>query len=159
MEAARKNMSTETEMISIVDDDESMRSAMKTLIESIGLSVEAFPSAKDFLNSGRAQLSACLILDLRMPGMSGLELQRRLTAGGCPLPIIFVTAHYSETERAKAMEAGAVGFLSKPFTEKDLFSAISLSLAKYRDFADYGAWDADQTSAGKRGEDTCGSFN
>jgi FixJ family two-component response regulator len=122
-------MATETGMVSIVDDDESMRSAIKTLIESIGLSVEDFPSAEDFLNSGRSNVSACLILDLRMPGMGGLELQRRLAAAGCPLPIIFITAHYSEADRASAMEAGAVGFLSKPFSENELFRAISLSIA------------------------------
>jgi FixJ family two-component response regulator len=122
-------MATETGMISIVDDDESMRTAIKTLIESIGLSVEDFPSAEDFLNSGRSEVSACLILDLRMPGMGGLELQRRLAACGSTLPIIFITAHYSEAERAKAMEAGAVGFLSKPFSDDALFNAIRSCLA------------------------------
>jgi FixJ family two-component response regulator len=131
MEAGRKDMATETGMISIVDDDESMRTAIKTLIESIGLSVEDFPSAEDFLNSGQAQVSACLILDLRMPGMGGLELQRRLAARGSTLPIIFITAHYIEAERARAMEGGAVGFLSKPFNEDALFSAINLSLANH----------------------------
>jgi FixJ family two-component response regulator len=151
MEAGRNNMATETGMISIVDDDESMRTAIKTLIESIGLSVEDFPSAEDFLNSGQAQGSACLILDLRMPGMGGLELQRRLAACGSTLPIIFITAHYNAAERARAMEGGAVGFLSKPFNENALFSAISLSLAKYRGFGDGAAWDADQTRADKRG--------
>jgi FixJ family two-component response regulator len=144
-------MSTETGMISIVDDDESMRSAIKTLIESVGLSVEDFPSAEDFLASGRSEVSACLILDLRMPGMGGLELQRRLAARRCPLPIIFITAHYNEAERARAMEGGAVGFLSKPFNEDALFSAINLSLANRRVFGDGAAWDADQTRADKRG--------
>jgi FixJ family two-component response regulator len=145
MDAGEKNMATETGMISIVDDDESMRTAVKTLIESIGLSVEDFPSAEDFLSSGRSQVSVCLILDVRMPGMGGLELQRRLADSGRPLPIIFITAHYSEAERARAMEAGAVGFLSKPFSEDALLNAISSSLAARRDFADSSANDADQS--------------
>ena len=137
-------MAAETGMIAIVDDDESMRTAVKTLVESVGLAVEDFPSAEEFLNSGRSQVSACLILDLRMPGMGGLELQRRLAASGSPLPIIFITAHYSEAERAKAMEAGAVGFLSKPFSEDALFDAISSCLAARRGFGDGASCGVDQ---------------
>jgi FixJ family two-component response regulator len=136
MEAGRNSMATETGIISIVDDDESMRTAIKTLIESIGLSAEDFASAEDFLTSGRSQVSTCLILDVRMPGMGGLELQRRLAACGRSLPIIFITAHYSEAERARAMEAGAVMFLSKPFSEDVLFKAISSTLAGRGDLAD-----------------------
>jgi FixJ family two-component response regulator len=128
MGAEEKNEAAETRVIAIVDDDESMRSAIRSLIESIGLSVEDFPSGEEFLNSGRAQVSACLILDLRMPGIGGLELQRRLADRRCPLPIIFISAQYSEAERARAMEAGAVGFLSKPFSEDALFEAIGSSL-------------------------------
>ena len=124
-----ENTVAESARISIVDDDESMREAIKTLIVSMGLSVEEFSSAEDFLNSGRFQDSDCLILDVRMPGLNGLELQRRLAADNSRVPIVFITAHYSEEERARAMEAGAVDFLSKPFTEKELLKAIRASLA------------------------------
>lgn len=115
--------------ISVVDDDESMREAIKTLIGSMGLSVEEFSSAEEYLNSTRSQDSDCLILDVRMPGLGGLELQRRLAADNSRVPIIFITAHYSEEERKRAIEAGAVDFLSKPFTEQELLKAISASLA------------------------------
>jgi len=122
--------------ISVVDDDESMREAIKALISSIGLSVEGFSSAEDFLNSGRSQVFDCLILDVMMPGLSGLELQQKLRADHQLMPIIFVTAHYSEKERTRAMEAGAVDFLSKPFTEQELFFAISASLSMSKKIAD-----------------------
>ena len=122
--------------ISIVDDDESMREAIKTLIRSIGLSVEEFSSAEDFLYSGRSQVVDCLILDIRMVGLGGLELQRRLAADNRRIPIVFITAHYSEEERTRAMEAGAVDFLSKPFTEQELLNAISASLAIDKEVVD-----------------------
>jgi len=133
MNRGEKNLAAETGMIAIVDDDESMRTAVRTLVESVGLTVEDFPSAEEFLSSGRSREPACLILDLRMPGMGGLELQRRLVASGCRLPIIFMTAHHSEAERARATAAGAVGFLSKPFSEDALFDAISSSLGIVRE--------------------------
>ena len=127
-----KNTVTEGARISIVDDDESMREAIKTLVGSMGLSVEDFSSAEDFLNSGRSQVCDCLILDVMMPGLSGLELQQRLRADNHLVPIVFVTAHYSEKERTRAMEAGAVDFLSKPFTEQELLNAIGASLAIHK---------------------------
>ena len=123
------NTVAEGTRISIVDDDESMREAIKTLMGSLGLSVEEFSSAEDFLNSGRSQVFDCLILDVRMPGLGGPELQRRLAADNCPVPIVFITAHYSEEERTRAMEAGAVAFLRKPFSEQELLEAIDASLA------------------------------
>lgn len=123
------NLTVEGARISIVDDDTSMREAIKTLIVSMGLSVEEFPSAEDFLDSGRSQDFDCLILDVRMPGMGGLELQRRLATEKQPVPIVFITAHYSEVEHAKAVEAGAVDFLTKPFSEQELLNAITASLA------------------------------
>jgi FixJ family two-component response regulator len=123
------NMIAEGARISIVDDDESMREAIKTLIGSMGSSVEEFSSAEDFLKSDHCDLCDCLILDIRMRGMSGLELQRRLTAANRLVPIVFITAHYSEEERSRAMGLGAVAFLSKPFTEKELLTAIGTSLA------------------------------
>ena len=131
-----KNTVAEGARISIVDDDESMRDAINTLGESMGLSVEEFSSAEDFLNSGQSQVCDCLILDVRMPGLSGLELQRRLAADNCPVPIVFITAHYSEEERTRAIAAGAVDFLSKPFTEQELLKAIDASLAIHKKTAD-----------------------
>jgi FixJ family two-component response regulator len=132
------NMIAEGVRISIVDDDESMREAIKTLIGSMGSSVEEFSSAEDFLKSDQCDLCDCLILDIRMRGMSGLELQRRLTATNRLVPIVFITAHYSEEERSRALGLGAVAFLSKPFTENELLTAIGTSLAidKGRDDSD-----------------------
>jgi FixJ family two-component response regulator len=127
--------------ISVVDDDESMREATKALIDAMGLSVEEFSSAEAFLNSGRSQAFDCLILDIRMPGLSGFELQRRLAADDCAVPIVFMTAHYGEEVRTKAIGAGAVDVLSKPFTEQELFNAIRKSLAIDKKRAD-GSDDA-----------------
>jgi FixJ family two-component response regulator len=122
--------------ISIVEDDASMREAIKTLIGSMGLSVDEYPSAEDFLSSSHSQAD-CLILDVRMPGMSGLELQRRLVADNRHVPVVFITAHYLDKEqRTRAMEAGAVAFLNKPFTEQELLNAISASLTINKKFAD-----------------------
>ena len=118
--------------ISIVDDDESIREAVKGLIVSMGLSAEDFSSAEAFLNSGCSRSCDCLILDVRMPGLNGLELQRRLAADHCPIPIVFMTALYVEDVRKKAMEAGAVDILRKPFTEKELLNAIAKSLAMHQ---------------------------
>ncbi|HXQ69235.1 MAG TPA: response regulator [Pyrinomonadaceae bacterium] len=115
--------------ISIVDDDASMREAINTLISSIGFNVNEFLSAEDFLKSDRFEDFDCLILDVRMPGLDGLELQRRLIAANNNIPIVFITAHYSEEQRRIAMDAGAVAFLRKPFTEEELLNAIDASLA------------------------------
>jgi two-component system response regulator AtoC len=112
-------------LISIVDDDESIRKATKRLLESVGLQVEDFASAEDFLSSGRPEDSVCLILDIRLPGMSGLELQDELGTAGVEVPIIFITAHGDSQTRAQALEAGAADFLQKPFTEKALFKSIN----------------------------------
>ena len=124
-----ENKMTESTRISIVDDDASMREAINTLISSLGLSVDEFLSAEDFLKSGQFHVFDCLILDVRMPGLDGLELQRRLIAASINIPIVFITAHYSEDQRRIAMEAGAVAFLRKPFTEQELLNAIDASLA------------------------------
>jgi len=123
------NTVAESTRISIVDDDASMREAIKTLINSIGLSVDEFSSADDFLKSARSEVFDCLILDVRMPGLDGLELQRRLAAANIAIPIVFLPAHYSEHQRRKAMDAGAIAFLRKPFTEQELLNAIDASLA------------------------------
>jgi DNA-binding NtrC family response regulator len=117
-------------LISIVDDDESIRKATKRLIESVGVRVEDFASAEEFLSSGRPDKSSCLILDVRLPGMSGLELQSHLRTSDSKVPIVFVTAHGDAAVRARALEGGAVDFLQKPFTEKALFKAINFFAAK-----------------------------
>jgi DNA-binding NtrC family response regulator len=111
-------------VISIVDDDESIRKATRRLIESVGLVVEDFGSAEEFLLSGRPNESSCLILDVRLPGMSGLELQQQLLKDHAGVPIIFITAHSEADVRAEGLKAGASDFLQKPFTEKALFKAI-----------------------------------
>jgi len=124
-----ENTMAKSTRISIVDDDASMREAINTLISSIGLNVDEFLSAEDFLKSGQFHVFDCLILDVKMPGLDGLELQRRLIASSINIPIVFITAHYSEDQRRIAMEAGAVAFLRKPFTEQELLNAIDACLA------------------------------
>ena len=116
-------------LVCIVDDDESIRKATKRLIQSVGLAVEDFASAEDFLSSGHPQDSACLILDVRLPGISGLELQGLLRASDLQVPIVFITAHGDSQVRIKALEGGAVDFLQKPFSEKALFKAIGSFVA------------------------------
>ena len=119
---------TEIPVISIVDDDEAVREAIESLMKSVGYVARVFPSAMDFLESGQAVDTGCLILDLQMPGMSGLELQSRLVASKSEVPIIFISAHSDAEVRARALEAGAVGFLKKPFSEDALLTAIKSSL-------------------------------
>src|ERR1700740_2613831 len=104
-------------LIAIVDDDESVQSALQDLIESDGLSTSCFGSAEQFLDSGARHQAACLIADIRMPGMSGLELQAKLKAERCRIPIIFITAHGDAGMRIQAMREGAVEFLGKPFDD------------------------------------------
>jgi FixJ family two-component response regulator len=114
--------------ISIVDDDESMRESIKTLVELDGFSAEIFASAEEFLLSNHSREPACLILDIDMPGMSGFELQSLLTGDNRLIPIIFVTARYSEEVRVRAIEAGAVDYLQKPFSDKALLNAVNSAL-------------------------------
>src|SRR5262245_23881649 len=115
-------------LISIVDDDDALRNSLDDLIRSIGLRTQDFRSAEAFLSSPQARDTACLILDVRMPGMSGLELQRQIVAANWRLPIIFITAHADDDARERALEAGAVAFLYKPFREEDLLNAIDAAL-------------------------------
>src|SRR3954453_3356540 len=107
-------------MISIIDDDPSFRDATRRLVRSLGYSARAFASAEDFLQSDGINGTACLILDVNMPGLSGIELQSRMIAQGNSTPIIFVTAVADATIQANAFKAGAIGFLSKPFREESL---------------------------------------
>jgi len=115
-------------LISIVDDDDSLRNSLNNLIRSVGFGVQGFSSAEAFLNSNQLRDTACLILDVRMPGMSGLDLQRQLVATNCRIPIIFITAHGDDNARTRALEAGAVDFLYKPFREEALLNAIHTAL-------------------------------
>jgi FixJ family two-component response regulator len=111
-------------LIAIVDDDKSVQNALRDLIESEGLSAVCFGSAEEFLESGDRHKAACLIADIRMPGMSGLELQARLNAEHYRIPIIFITAHGDAKMRIQAMCDGAVEFLTKPFDNKVLLDTV-----------------------------------
>jgi FixJ family two-component response regulator len=111
-------------VIAIVDDDESIRRALSSLLRSAGFAVADFPSAEAFLASEDREPIGCLVLDCRMPGMQGLELQRRLAATGDSTPIIFLTAHGNAAVRAQALATGAIAFLSKPFDAGTLLAAL-----------------------------------
>jgi FixJ family two-component response regulator len=115
-------------LISIVDDDDAIRNSLDDLIRSIGFRTEGFPSAEAFLSSNQGKETACLILDVRMPGMNGLDLQRQIVAANWRIPIIFITSHADNDARARALEAGAVAFLYKPFREEELLDAIDAAL-------------------------------
>ena len=119
---------TNTQFIAIVDDDESMRSALQGLLKVAGLPAQAFASAEEFLKSGQQHQTACLIADIRMPGMSGLELQAHLNADRCRIPTIFITAHGDEKMRLQALREGAVEFLSKPFDDEALLESVRAAL-------------------------------
>jgi FixJ family two-component response regulator len=119
-------------VISVIDDDELVREAAKGLMESLGYEAVAFASSEDFLRSPRLLQTACLIADVNMPGMSGLELFQRLSASGKPIPTILITA-YSETGvRERALSAGVIGYLSKPFEEDDLLACVRSALTSAR---------------------------
>src|SRR6187551_484232 len=107
-------------MIAIVDDDDVVRGAMKSFMRSLGYDASTFGSAEEFLNSEQINSTSCLITDLQMPGLSGLDLQERLIAQGHRFPIIFLTAYPNEDVRVRAMRAGAIGFLSKPYSHNHL---------------------------------------
>ena len=115
-------------LIAIVDDDDLMRSALQGLLKSVGLPARAFASAEEFLQSGHQRQTACLIADIRMPGMSGLELQAKLNAERCRIPTIFITAHGDVKMRMQALRAGAVEFLAKPFDDEVLLENVRVAL-------------------------------
>jgi FixJ family two-component response regulator len=115
-------------LVSVIDDDESVRRTTKLLIESFGFRKAAFESAESFLSSERLDETSCLIVDVQMPGMNGLELQSHLAAAGCRIPIIFVSAYGNNESRRQAMQAGAVGFLDKRFTDEQLLQCVCLTL-------------------------------
>jgi len=117
-----------SKLIVIVDDDESMQDSLQDLIESAGLEARCFGSAEEFLESGLHRKAACLITDIRMPRMSGLELQSRLREEECSVPIIFITAHGDTGMRIRAMREGAVEFLAKPFDHQVLLKRVRAAL-------------------------------
>jgi FixJ family two-component response regulator len=114
--------------VAVVEDDESYRFAIERLLRSEGFSVQTFACAEDFLDSGRQRETGCLIADIRMPGMSGLDLQAKLNEDHCPIPIIFITAHGDEQMRLQAMRGGAVKFLAKPFDAAVLLEGVRAAL-------------------------------
>ena len=125
-------MNSANSLVIIVDDDESVREALSSLIRSVGLDVETYASAQEYLRRSVPQSAACLVLDVRMPGLSGLDLQRELANEDRQIPIIFVTAHGDIPMTVKAMKAGAAEFLSKPFRDEDLLDAIRQALQRDR---------------------------
>jgi FixJ family two-component response regulator len=117
-----------TKLVAIVDDDDLMRGALQGMLKSVGLRSQAFASAEEFLISGQQNHIACLIADIRMPGMSGLELQAQLNAEQRRIPTIFITAHGDEKMRMRALKAGAVEFLAKPFDDEALLKSVRAAL-------------------------------
>jgi FixJ family two-component response regulator len=122
--------------ISIVDDDPWAREGIKELVESLGYSARTFVSAEHFLDSGFVAHTKCLITDLQMPGLSGLELQKNLLARGYQIPVILITAYPNEEQRTYALGAGAIGFLHKPFDELALINYLALAVSRHDDAAD-----------------------
>jgi FixJ family two-component response regulator len=125
-------MTTLPGIVFVIDDDPSVRDALNSLIRSVGLRVEVFGSAEDFLQRERLNVPSCLVVDVRLPGMSGLALQRHLAQAKIRTPIIFITAHGDVPMSVRAMKAGAVEFLTKPFRDQDLLDAIQLALEQDR---------------------------
>src|SRR5947208_2253532 len=125
-------MSNVAPVVFVVDDDPSVRRAIQRLISSVGLHVELFGSAQEFLRSSRPDAPSCLVLDVRLPGISGLDFQRELARANIHIPIIFITAHGDIPMSVRAMKAGAVEFLTKPFRDQDLLEAIKSSLDRDR---------------------------
>jgi FixJ family two-component response regulator len=115
-------------MVAIVDDDDLMRGALQGLLKAVGLPAQTFVSAEEFLKSGQQSQAGCLIADIRMPGMSGLELQAQLNAEHCRIPIIFITAHGDEKMRMQALRSGAVEFMAKPFNDEALLESVRAAL-------------------------------
>src|SRR5438128_1428578 len=117
-------MSEKKAIVFVVDDDASVREGLGSLIRSAGLRVETFASAQEFLDSPRSDVASCLVLDVRLPGLSGLDLQERMAEADIEIPIIFITGHGDVPTSVRAMKAGAVEFLTKPFRDRDLLDAI-----------------------------------
>jgi two-component system, LuxR family, response regulator FixJ len=120
-------------IVFIVDDDEAVRNSLRLLLKSVGLAASALPTAQEFLDTYRPQQPGCLVLDVRMPGMSGMELQQQLNLRGAVIPVIFISGHGDIPMAVEAMQQGAFDFLQKPFRDQDLIDRIQRALAKDRD--------------------------
>jgi FixJ family two-component response regulator len=125
-------VSGEGPIVFVVDDDRSVREATRSLLASVALRVETFRTAQEFLAAPRPEAPACLVLDVRLPGLSGLDLQRELSRAGTPIPIIFITGHGDIPMSVQAMKAGAVEFLTKPFRDQELLDAIQQAIERDR---------------------------
>jgi FixJ family two-component response regulator len=125
-------MTEKEAVVFIVDDDSGVREALDSLIRSVGFRVQTFASANEFLRGQRADAPGCLVLDIRLPGLSGLDLQRELTQADIHIPIIFITGHGDIPMTVRAMKAGAVEFLTKPFRDQDLLDAIQQAIGRDR---------------------------
>jgi FixJ family two-component response regulator len=121
---------SKSKLVAIVDDDDLMRSALQGMLKAVGWPAQAFTSAEEFLKSGQHHQTACLIADIRMPGMSGLDLQAKLNSEKCRIPTIFITAHGDEKMRMQALRAGAVEFLAKPFDDEILLESVRAALER-----------------------------
>jgi FixJ family two-component response regulator len=117
-------------LISIVDDDKSARCSVNFLVQSLGYQTAPFASAEEFLESGQLDDTSCLITDVKMPGMSGIELQQHLSSKGHEIPVIFITAFFEDRLRERALKAGAIGFFNKPFREENLIACLERALGR-----------------------------
>ena len=125
-------MSEEQSVVFVIDDDRSVRDALEGLLRSVGVTVQSFGSTQEFLQGERVDAPGCLVLDVRLPGLSGLDLQRRMADAGLDIPIVFITGHGDIPMSVRAMKDGAVEFLTKPFRDQDLLDAIHLALERAR---------------------------
>ena len=123
-------MTTTEPTVFVIDDDKAIRSAIKNLLESVGLRVEVFSSPREFLKEGHKDKPGCLVLDVRLPGASGLDFQHELATGNVEIPVIFITGHGDIPMSVQAMKAGAVDFLTKPFRDQDLLDAIQRAIGR-----------------------------
>ena len=125
-------MSEEQPVVFVIDDDPSVRDALAGLLRSVGLAAQSFESTQEFLQSARPDAPGCLVLDVRLPGRSGLDFQREMTASGIDLPIVFITGHGDIPMSVRAIKAGAIEFLPKPFHDQELLDAIQLGIERDR---------------------------
>jgi RNA polymerase sigma factor (sigma-70 family) len=128
----RRGMTEEQPVVFVIDDDGMVRDAVKDLLRSVGLTVESFGSAQDFLQSKRSDAPGCIVLDVRLPGASGLEFQRTLVESGIPLPVIFISGHGDISMSVRAIKSGAIEFLTKPLREQELLDAVQVGIERDR---------------------------